>query len=616
MQGTVDAAVTCVQSLKPKLARQGLKVNANKCRVYSANAELAVETATRLGLGPDCVAADGLVIAGTPIGKPEFVTEHAHARVGRTNQAITDLLSLGLSAQEKFVILHQCLQHRDTHLMRTTPWPQVQPALDRLENSVIGAIQRIAGIGAAEFQLHHRQQMQLPLRAGGFGVVVFDEQRANAAFLAGAALAQTALEHAPARFQPLQGDSAQALWDKFSQVVACYPEACKYPTAPREHLVLHTLPTLQTTVNKAACHRVLTRLLDGFTQDAQTLASLSARELALMECARLRSYACSEATIWLKVIPSSPKLELDSAEWRVGARAQLGLCALPSYDSADTLVRCFCSRVTTSTPCRHAQSCSVLSKIINSRHSYFVSAWRDICACAGLTTSWEPRVRDYLLDTDAIATPSNHPPPLPAPAAAPMTAPAPATGAEPVSATHRPLPTADATAPASATAPARPQTQSRAPRTATRGDFMIALPGQPPVMADVGITSVYRDGVLTASATQTGFAAAQYASRKHAHYRAAGASYCQHVPIIHEASGRLGNDGWQLLKRVAAFAAADRAVSKAEFIQAHLGRLGVVNTRALFRLVRAYTPVHARLSGSAILPGLPVPTSDVDALDV
>ncbi len=145
---------------------------------------------------------------------------------------------------------------------------------------------------------------------------------------------------------------------------------------------------------------------------------------------------------------------------------------------------------------------------------------------------------------------------------------------------------------------------------------MIALPGRSPVMADVGITSVYRDGVLNDSATKTGFAAAQYESRKLRHYRNAGASYCEHVPIIHEASGRLGTYGWQLLKRVAEFAAADRAVSKAEFLQAHLGRLGVVNTRALFRMVRAYTPVHARLSGSAIQPGLPVPTADVDALDV
>ena len=216
LQGSVEAAVTAVQSLRPKLARQGLRVNLRKCKVYSANEDLAEETANRLGLGPDCVAASGLVIAGTPIGTDEFIAEYAEKRVGATSQAIADLQSLGLSAQEKFVILHQCLQHRDTHLMRTTPWTQVQPALDRLTSMVITAVQNIAGIGEEEFQLHHRQQMQLPLRAGGFGIVVFDQHRAGAAFLAAAALAQITLERAPERFQPLQGPQAQALWDQFS----------------------------------------------------------------------------------------------------------------------------------------------------------------------------------------------------------------------------------------------------------------------------------------------------------------------------------------------------------------------------------------------------------------
>lgn len=143
---------------------------------------------------------------------------------------------------------------------------------------------------------------------------------------------------------------------------------------------------------------------------------------------------------------------------------------------------------------------------------------------------------------------------------------------------------------------------------------MIGMPGQPPVMADVGITSAYRSGILQAAAAQTGAAAEDYENRKHTKYRTAGASYCEHVPIIHETSGRLGNSGWQLLKRVADMAAADRSVTRSQFMAAHLGRLGIVNTRAIYRLVRAYTPIHARLSGSAIVPGVQRPTTDVQAL--
>ena len=144
---------------------------------------------------------------------------------------------------------------------------------------------------------------------------------------------------------------------------------------------------------------------------------------------------------------------------------------------------------------------------------------------------------------------------------------------------------------------------------------MVSVPGERPIMADVGITSPYREGILQAAAAKTGFAAQDYARRKLAKYRSAGASYCHHVPVIHENSGRLCNEAWSLLKKLSGLAAADRAITKADWMTMALGRLGIVNIRAVFRLVRAYTPVHARLSGGALVPGVPVPTDDVDALD-
>ena len=144
---------------------------------------------------------------------------------------------------------------------------------------------------------------------------------------------------------------------------------------------------------------------------------------------------------------------------------------------------------------------------------------------------------------------------------------------------------------------------------------MVSVPGERPIMADVGITSPYREGVLRAAAAATGFAARDYANRKLAKYRSTGASYCHHVPVIHENSGRLCNEAWTLLKKLSDFAAADRAITKADWVTMALGRLGVVNIRAIFKLVRAYTPVHARLAGGALVPGVPVPTDDLDALD-
>ena len=144
---------------------------------------------------------------------------------------------------------------------------------------------------------------------------------------------------------------------------------------------------------------------------------------------------------------------------------------------------------------------------------------------------------------------------------------------------------------------------------------MVSVAGERPIMADVGITSPYREGILESAAAAAGFAAQDYASRKNAKYRAAGASYCHHVPVIHENSGRMCDEAWALLKKLSGFAAADRAITKEDWITMALGRLGIVNIRAIFRLVRAYTPVHARLAGGALVPGVPIPTDDVDALD-
>ena len=600
VQGSADAAVTTVNALTARLGRKGLHVNASKCKVWSSNPELAAEVATRLRFGANCVAQEGLVIAGTPIGTPTFIAKHARKRVDDTSKAILDLLALSLNAQEKFVILHQCLQHRETHMLRTSEWPHLQPELSRLENTIIKAVRTIARIGSAEFQVHHRDQMQLPLRLGGMGIVKFEESRANAAFLAGAALAQSALAQAPTRFQPLHPTNAAALWTKFAALIAQYPEICRDAAAPREQLILQTLPRLQTAVNKAAAQRQYARLLDSFSQDALDLPLPSEREQALEECARLRTYACRESTIWLTVVPSYCRLRLDTVEWQVGVRAQLGLASLPAYDANDEPPRCFCSQQVSSTPCRHAQSCSVLGKVIGGRHSTFLTTWREICGCAGLTTSWEPHVDDYLVDTmDATNTPG------------PSTQQHDGT---PGAATTSPQNAADAPASALTPAPARPQTQTRAPYRTSRGDFMVAFPGQPPVMADVGVTSAYRGGILRAAAAQTGAAAKDYEDAKHAKYRQAGASYCEHVPVIHETSGRLSTSGWKLFKRIADVAAAGGAVTRSEFISAHLGRLGIVNTRAIFRLLLAYTSVHARLSGSALVAGAQSPTTDVRAL--
>lgn len=144
---------------------------------------------------------------------------------------------------------------------------------------------------------------------------------------------------------------------------------------------------------------------------------------------------------------------------------------------------------------------------------------------------------------------------------------------------------------------------------------MLLPPGKPPILVDFGITSPYAEGKLLRTSKVTGFAAKQYQDRKAALYRKRGASYCDFYPVIHESSGRLCDTGWSLLKSLATLASTGKALSPADFITSSLQRLGIVRIRGIFRMIRAYTPVHARLTGSSLLPGLPVPSVDTDALD-
>lgn len=618
VQGAPEAALAVTKTLLARLQARRLQINPLKCKVYSRTRHLAEGVAQQLGLGPAAVVSDGLVIAGTPVGTDQYAQAHVHRRVTDTQEIIHNLLLCDVTPQARFLILQQCLQNRDTHLMRCIPWGQLAEDMNRLSNTIVSAAKQIIGIGDAEFLHSHRQQLQLPLRHGGFGLVEFDERRADAAFLSAAALAQQALSTAPPRMQPF-GDGAAHLWPRYERLVAEYPEVCADPHASAEQLVDTSLPQLQRTVNRARAQQSFDELLQVHTAKAETAELPSAKELAQMDCARLRSYACREATCWLTQVPHSNRLTLQKHEWQVGARAQLGLCFLPSYDTVDGLVTCFCSRTTAGTPCGHAQSCTLLQKVMASRHSNFLHQWREICRMAGHATTWEPHTADYLLaplDTQAQAPDPTLPAPMDNQAPAPAPSPA---GPLAEDADMLPPSSPPSAPPASSetliATPARPSPHTRAPSTATRGDFTASRPGRPPVMGDVGITSPYRQGVLHLAATRTGYAAEQYADSKHRKYRKVGASYCDHVPIIHENSGRLNKDGWKFLKMLATDAATEQATTKAEFLSTSLGLLGITTIRAIYVAIRAYTPIHHRLAGGALVPGLVTPTNDLAAMD-
>ena len=104
------------------------------------------------------------------------------------------LLGLPLSLQEKFLLMHGSLQRRKDHLTRVVAWSLLQKPLQKLGSQLVAAVKAIAELNDADVHAPQRALLHLPHRHGGFGIQRFQEDVADASFLAAAALADNVLE--------------------------------------------------------------------------------------------------------------------------------------------------------------------------------------------------------------------------------------------------------------------------------------------------------------------------------------------------------------------------------------------------------------------------------------
>ena len=190
LQGSAHAVKYVFRSLSAALTPVRLRVNPARTKVFCADAAVAAETAANIG----CTAETLIVVAGTPIGEPERVQQHVHSSVSATEACIEKLLGLPLSPQEKFLLMHGSLQRREDHLTRVVAWSLLQEPLHKLERKQVAAVTAIVELSDADVHAPQRALLHLPHRHGGFGIQRFQEDVADASFLAAAALADNVLE--------------------------------------------------------------------------------------------------------------------------------------------------------------------------------------------------------------------------------------------------------------------------------------------------------------------------------------------------------------------------------------------------------------------------------------
>ena len=124
-------------------------------------------------------AADGIVVAGSPVGTDAFVRTYVERRAYVERGVVKCLLELEghLSAQDAFLLLRSSISSRLAFLQRVVPAAVPLAADDPIVVALQTAEAEITDAALSFAQLKDRAlpagaaaQFQAPLRDGGFGV--------------------------------------------------------------------------------------------------------------------------------------------------------------------------------------------------------------------------------------------------------------------------------------------------------------------------------------------------------------------------------------------------------------------------------------------------------------
>ena len=87
----------------------------------------------------------GLVVAGCPVGKAEFIADGALGAYQEVEKLAQTLMELAPPVQDKLLIFRKSLQVKIAHLARSAPYELVAPALQRSEAAVRNAVLSLMG---------------------------------------------------------------------------------------------------------------------------------------------------------------------------------------------------------------------------------------------------------------------------------------------------------------------------------------------------------------------------------------------------------------------------------------------------------------------------------------
>ena len=149
----------------------------------------------------------------------------------------------------------------------------------------------------------------------------------------------------------------------------------------------------------------------------------------------------------------------------------------------------------------------------------------------------------------------------------------------------------------------------RRPRSAAHGDILAMRPRRLTV-ADVSFTPPGADTYVRAAVATTGSATKLRDDQKYAKNIRSGSAVYTLVPLSHESYGCLGQPASKFLNELTNLASSTGALHKSLFIDSAWQELSVSLCCGNHRIVAACAALQTRMTGRALIPGLPVPTDD------
>jgi hypothetical protein len=112
-------------------------------------------------------APDGLVAAGKAVGAPGFESGKALICADQACALMDMLDDLPVGAQDHWLLLHDLLQLRVTHLPRGSVWEQVSTAVGKAEARAAFNARKFMGCARVEAPVFAQMTLGLPLCHGG-----------------------------------------------------------------------------------------------------------------------------------------------------------------------------------------------------------------------------------------------------------------------------------------------------------------------------------------------------------------------------------------------------------------------------------------------------------------